>query len=119
MTGSKAIAAAFFGLLLTGTATAAGPYDGTWESQCTSEGRCRGDLQVTVTGNQFSGKFTAVGYDAPVSGTIAADGTFDGSVVGKNGTGKVNGQFSPNSSTLIFPQTTCGIPMTCPLSRTK
>jgi hypothetical protein len=104
-------------VVTSGAALAAGPEDGTWDAQCTSDGRCRGDLQMSVTDSQATGEFTAVGYEAPVKGSIGADGTFSGILVGKSGNMKLSGKFSGSTATIVLPYSTCGIPITCPLTR--
>lgn len=99
MSGRTAIAATAFFVMTAGTALAAGPDDGTWEGQCSSEGRCRGDMQMTVTDSQSTGTYSSVAYEVPVKGSIAADGTFDGILTGKTVNMTLRGKFAGNSFT--------------------
>lgn len=117
MSGRTVIAATTFLLPMFGTALAAGPDDGTWDGQCTSEGRCRGDLQMTVTDGQATGTYSSVGHEVPVNGRIAADGTFDGILTGKTMNMKLTGKFSGSTGSIVIPNSTCGIPITCPVTR--
>ncbi len=88
-------------LLVTVAAFAAGPFDGQWQGHTVfGQRRCTGgDFPVTVTDNKVSGEWKGIYGTYPVSGTIAPDGTFHGTL----GKGSLTGKFSGDKFEGSFP----------------
>ena|ERR1700688_803118 len=102
-------AIAFAGLMTVGSAMAAGPYDGQWNAHASfGPAKCgTGDFPVTVADNMVSGVWKGVRGTYPVSGKIAPDGSFSGTV----GKGALTGKFSGNNFSGTFPpyEAICGV----------
>jgi hypothetical protein len=114
----SALAVILAGFIVVGTAAAAaGPYDGTWDGQATSTGRCRGDMSLTVAGTEVAGKFSAVGYEASITGTMSADGSFAGTLAGRSGSIKIFAKIANGGLAGQIPTSTCGVPMDFVLNR--
>jgi len=104
-------ALAFASQGLTGTAVAAGPYDGQWNGHMSWDvhkgGGCTtADFPVTVADNKAAGEVKGRLGIYPLTGTVAQDGSFKGTL----GKAPVTGKFTADSFAGIFPgpEASCG-----------
>jgi len=95
-------------LTVIGAAIAAGPYDGQWNGHLFyNQTKCpKGDFPVTIANNQVSGEWKGIRGTYPISGTVAPDGNFKGSI----GKAPVTGKFAGDNFEGLFPppEAVCG-----------
>jgi hypothetical protein len=105
---SISIGGALVCLATIGIATAAGPFDGQWNAHLFyNQAKCtKGDFPVKVADNQVSGEFKGIRGTYSLSGTVAPDGSFKGSL----GRAPVTGKFSADMFEGLFPppEAVCG-----------
>lgn len=104
MTGRSFLAAAATVLLTTGTALAAGPFDGSWQGSGSGEGgvACHDqNFTMSVANGAVTGLLLRerTSNQIPIQGTVADDGSFAGEIVGATGRLPMRGKFAGNSFT--------------------
>lgn len=103
MFGRMVIASTAFLVISFATAFGAGPFDGNWQGTSTVPGDSYGCHDQNVTMTVANGAVTGLlmrersSNQLPITGTVAADGAFNGEIVGQTGTMALRGKFAANS----------------------